>query len=714
MAAGGDSTLVNISNASNITLKGLTFANAATTAQTDDVKTAAVVLNSATGVTVDTSTFSNVAQGVLIGGTSSGDTVSNDAFQYIGSSAVALNARTHNNTITNNSITQSNYEFASAGAIQMWNSAANTISNNLIENVPRFGIAENNYDPSIAAGGNTIQNNVIINSGQTTPDVGAIYVYAQDDPGAAGDIIRNNNIQNVGGPLTDASGFNGKNMSWGIYLDNLVSNTQIYGNFVSGTTNSGVFMHGGNNNTVYDNVLVNSQDFGLELQTVGSNSMTGTKIYDNVMQIPSDGNVAISMDTSTVNPSQIHNNIYVTATGAVPNYNPTTWSQFQKMGGDSGSSVVTSAGFVNAAQGNYSFAAGSVALNDGIPQLLWNQMGPTGTPGAPGGTIGGSSGTAADTTPPSTQPASLTVAENAAATAIGIAGPTDPNYATASLTVTATGLPTNGTVYIAGGSAVTSGESLTVAQLTGLQFLAAPGASGDSSTFTYSVGDPAGLSATGSASLSIGAGTTPPTGTPSSTVTPATGLGTYNLPDDQYNNFTLTNGNFKGVSSKTITVNGGDDGNMISGAALSGSNRLVAVGGSGNDILVANSNMTMTGGGGADEFVISEEGTTRNPNKNTITDFTHGTDKIVLSDMGFALGADDGKGTATPQAILSSLLSPNTNGTFATTANRLAYNSGTGQLYFDADGSGSGHSATLLATLTNHSALSASDLFFIQ
>src|SRR5271169_2053238 len=108
------------------------------------------------------------------------------------------------------------------------------------------------------------------------------------------------------------------------------------------------------------------------------------------------------------------------------------------------------------------------------------------------------------TTPPATTAASLTVAENAPATAIGIVAPTDLTYKAKELTVTVNGLPSDGTVYLANGTtAVTVGETLTVAQLTGLTFKPVAGQSSQSSTFNYTVTDPADLSAAGSATLAI-------------------------------------------------------------------------------------------------------------------------------------------------------------------------------------------------------------------
>ncbi len=122
-----------------------------------------------------------------------------------------------------------------------------------------------------------------------------------------------------------------------------------------------------------------------------------------------------------------------------------------------------------------------------------------------------------DTTPPVTTAAFLTVAENAAATTIGISAPSDVNYASSDLIITVTGLPSDGTVLLADGvTAVTSGEILTVAQLTGLTFEPASGVYSQSSQFSYSVSDPSGLSASGAATLAIG----PPSGSNILTVGP--------------------------------------------------------------------------------------------------------------------------------------------------------------------------------------------------
>lgn len=77
---------------------------------------------------------------------------------------------------------------------------------------------------------------------------------------------------------------------------------------------------------------------------------------------------------------------------------------------------------------------------------------------------------------------------------------------------------------------------------------------------------------------------------------------------------------------------------------------------------------------------------------------------------GFALGLT---GTsATRQQLSASLFSTEANGTFDNAAERFAYNTGTGALYYDAKGNTAGSSPELVATLTGHPTLAATDLFF--
>src|SRR5215813_3710396 len=70
---------------------------------------------------------------------------------------------------------------------------------------------------------------------------------------------------------------------------------------------------------------------------------------------------------------------------------------------------------------------------------------------------------AADTSPPVVIDLTLMVAPNSGATPIGIPAPTDPYFAAPQLSITVTGLPSDGAVLLSDGiTAIAAGQTLTV------------------------------------------------------------------------------------------------------------------------------------------------------------------------------------------------------------------------------------------------------------
>ncbi|MDE5117160.1 MAG: DUF4347 domain-containing protein, partial [Trichodesmium sp. St2_bin2_1] len=91
--------------------------------------------------------------------------------------------------------------------------------------------------------------------------------------------------------------------------------------------------------------------------------------------------------------------------------------------------------------------------------------------------------------PPVVNSSSITVDEESIDTSLGLTAPTDADGDT--LTITVTGLPTLGTVTKADGTAVNNGETISSADLVGLQYDAPAeyNAGDDPGDFTYSVSD---------------------------------------------------------------------------------------------------------------------------------------------------------------------------------------------------------------------------------
>ena len=114
-------------------------------------------------------------------------------------------------------------------------------------------------------------------------------------------------------------------------------------------------------------------------------------------------------------------------------------------------------------------------------------------------------------------------------------------------------------------------------------------------------------------------------------------------------------------------------------------------GGSGNDILVGGAgNDILIGGTGIDQFRFSN---LLSQGIDGIKDFQSGIDKIVISALGFGGGLQAGQAVTTEQFLET------TNSTAITINQRLIYDSTTGGLFFDADGSGLGSSSVQFATL---------------
>jgi VCBS repeat-containing protein len=143
------------------------------------------------------------------------------------------------------------------------------------------------------------------------------------------------------------------------------------------------------------------------------------------------------------------------------------------------------------------------------------------------------------------------------------------------------------------------------------------------------------------------------------------------------------------------TLQGNAGNNLLS--SLGGNDRIF--GNDGNDTLLGGAGRdSLTGGAGADDFVFEAAG---NATADRLADFTSGEDHIVLlgSAFGLAAGALDAGAFVLGTAALDA-------------DDRLIYAAGSGQVLFDADGSGSG-AAQLVVTMNPGTVLALSDIFVI-
>ena len=136
---------------------------------------------------------------------------------------------------------------------------------------------------------------------------------------------------------------------------------------------------------------------------------------------------------------------------------------------------------------------------------------------------------------------------------------------------------------------------------------------------------------------------------------------------------------------------------------LAGSNFAnILVGNNGANVLDGKGgNDTLYGFGGVDTFLFSSAPGTGNAD--SIADFQQGLDRIGLSQAAFT-------GLESPGALPAGAFV--TGSAAADADDRIIYDIGTGQLFYDADGSGAG-AALLFATLVTRPELAASDFLVI-
>ncbi len=178
------------------------------------------------------------------------------------------------------------------------------------------------------------------------------------------------------------------------------------------------------------------------------------------------------------------------------------------------------------------------------------------------------------------------------------------------------------------------------------------------------------------------------------------------------------------TSTRTLNVNATSVNNGLSIIGNAGSNSMTGTafadilnGGAGADILISgagadiligsNGKDILTGGAGADYFVFNFAANTAN-NKDTLTDFLSGTDTLQFSKAIFTTLGSIGNLAAVEFRSGAGVTSG------GNADDHIVYNTTTGVLYYDADGSGAGAAVqvALLGT-TTHPALAYTDIQII-
>lgn len=175
---------------------------------------------------------------------------------------------------------------------------------------------------------------------------------------------------------------------------------------------------------------------------------------------------------------------------------------------------------------------------------------------------------------------------------------------------------------------------------------------------------------------------------------------------------TIENFDISGTGSALLNVTGSAGANGITGNdadnTLKGMLGDDAIdGGNGNDLIVGGGgNDTLTGGAGADTFFF-ETAANAATNVDDITDFTSGSDILQFSKAKFAALTTLGQFGAADARFAA-----NTTGVAGDATDRLIYNTNTGELFYDKDGTGAAASV-LVGVVDGAPSLAATDIWVV-
>ena len=236
----GLGTIIKLDNADGVTILGLTFMDAIN--PSTHLDGFALEMYHVDNATIAYNTFENVGTAILMVRSSNNAILGNE-MRHLGFQGVTM-FNAEGNSIVGNYIHHIGevFNFAAAG-VEGYDVKDNIIAYNDIEYSSRWGISIKDGGSHVNIG-NVIEYNQILHTNTEQVDTGAIAMLGRSGIDT-NTIIRYNYIEDTGN--TQASG---------IYLDDLTSGVEIYGNFIKNTALTSIHIHGGRNIIITNNVAI--------------------------------------------------------------------------------------------------------------------------------------------------------------------------------------------------------------------------------------------------------------------------------------------------------------------------------------------------------------------------------------------------------------------------------------------------------------------------
>ncbi len=276
------------------------------------------------------------------------------------------------NTATNNHVRNTGLYDMDCACVNLWGEG-NSALRNTLHDVPRNAIFLKGID-------NLVAQNDIRWTMLETCDGGAIRM-CQRNLQLRGNVIRHNRILDTigyGYPMSTGT-FQSPYYSWGVYLDDFTCGTTVEGNLIARVGRSGVMLHGGSDNTVRGNVVVDAPTAGLEHAPIREHPVTGNLFVENVLAHDIEG-ALVYRSTKWVGGLDFSRNLAWThGRPAMVSLGPgggmfESWETWMEHGLDEGS-IIADPRFVDPGADNYRLEDDSPAWDLGFEQIPVDQIG---------------------------------------------------------------------------------------------------------------------------------------------------------------------------------------------------------------------------------------------------------------------------------------------------------------------------------------------------
>ena len=317
---------------------------------------------------IEDCTFRHIGKYALCFSGGGGNRVVGNEIAY-GAEGGVLLLKTANNTVSDNHIHHCGYVYKHIGGVVMQGRGTdgNVVSHNLIHDMSRYGV-------SLKCAGvrNVVEYNHVHRTNLETYDTGGIEVTQQNRQFRSHSVIRYNLVHDTVG-FSNVGPY-GRFNAHGIYLDSFAGGYTVSHNILFHNAGGGVFVQGGKDNKVLNNVLVDNTHPQFWITNFQKN-ITGLEFRRNVVARSSAKVALIWIYNRGEKVTDFERNLYFHTDGSDVQFpGGLSLAQWQQAGRDS-HSVAANPRFVDAEHGNYALRPDSPAFKLGFEPIDVSKIG---------------------------------------------------------------------------------------------------------------------------------------------------------------------------------------------------------------------------------------------------------------------------------------------------------------------------------------------------